>query len=318
MNFQQLKELTTRIEDNVEKAIVGKRDVLEQVMIAILCNGHVLLEDVPGTGKTTLAKAFSRTLGVSYNRVQFTPDLLPSDLSGVNFFDMKTQEFRFKPGPVFTNVLLADEINRATPRTQSSLLEAMEEFTVSLDGVTHKLESPFFVIATQNPVEIQGTFPLPEAQLDRFFIKLAIGYPAPEFERQMLTGLIASAPVDSLEAVTSREEIVEAQQLIKTVRLSEPVKQYIVDIANATRSDSRVRLGISPRGSLALMRAAQAYAAMDGRDYVRPDDVKAVGLSIMGHRIITRGSNLTRSGSFTKELIDGIFERVPAPIEQQA
>jgi MoxR-like ATPase len=273
------------------------------------------LEDLPGTGKTTLAKALSKSIDCTFRRMQFTPDLLPSDLTGINFFDRKENEYVFKPGPAFTNILLGDEINRATPRTQSSLLECMEERQVTVDGVTHALEKPFLVIATQNPVEIQGTFPLPEAQLDRFFMRLSMGYPDKAFEMEMLSEKQHTDPMNALPCVITKEQLIEAQSVIRQVKVSDAVREYIVNIVRATRSDSRIRMGVSPRGSLAFMRGAQAQAAVNGRDYVLPDDVKAVCVDILAHRILCRGRSLTQSGALAAEILTSILGAVQVPIE---
>ena len=283
---ETLPGLCSRITETIRQVIKGKDDVIQKVVICLLCGGHVLLEDLPGTGKTTLVKALARSIDGRFTRVQFTPDLLPGDLTGANIYDQKSGEFRFRPGPVFTNLLLADEVNRATPRTQSSLLECMEERQVTVDGETRKLEAPFLVAATQNPVEIQGTFPLPEAQLDRFFMRLSMGYPSAQSEKEMLEAFVRNSPLEELSPVTDCAEILEAQEMVRSVRVSEPVEEYLLQITAATRSHDRIRLGVSPRGSLALMRAAQALAAISGRDYVLPDDVKAMCCDVLSHRIL--------------------------------
>ncbi len=299
-----------RLLENMRTVIVGKDEVLRKVIRCVLCDGHLLLEDLPGTGKTTLAKALARSLDCSFRRVQFTPDLLPSDLTGIHFYDRKANEFIFRPGPVFTNILLGDEINRATPRTQSSLLECMEERQVTVDGETRPLDAPFLVIATQNPVEIQGTFPLPEAQLDRFLMRLSMGYPDKVFEAAMLDDKRADDPLDRLTPVLTRDALRAAQAAVRAVRVSEPLRDYLVDIAHATRVDPRIRMGVSPRGTLALMRAAQGAAAMDGRDYVLPDDVKAVCVDVLAHRIICRGRSLTQSAETAAGILGHILEEV--------
>ena len=315
-NVQQVQLLAQRITENVGRVIVGKDDVIRKVLVAMFCAGHVLLEDIPGTGKTTMAKALAKSLESDCKRIQFTPDLLPSDLSGINFYNQKLGEFVFKAGPIFSNIVLADEINRATPRTQSSLLECMEEGQVTIDGVTMPLEKPFFVIATQNPIETQGTFPLPEAQLDRFAVRLSMGYPEEEQERAILSRFRENTPMAQLESVASKAEVIEAQQIIRTVRVSDAVGGYMVGLANATRRDETVRLGVSPRGTLMLMRASQAHAAIEGRDYVIPDDVKAVAVAVLAHRIILKGHNTARTSSANESYISPLLSTVPAHIDE--
>ena len=300
---------------NIETVIMGKQEIIRKAVICLLAGGHILLEDIPGTGKTTLAKAIARSVGCSFGRVQFTPDLLPSDLTGVSFYNQKEQHFEFKPGAVFTNILLADEINRATPRTQSSLLECMEERQVSVDGVTHRLEEPFLVMATQNPIEIQGTFPLPEAQLDRFLMRLSMGYPAAEDEKRMLLGFSASSPLDTLKPVAQAEEVIRAQRLCREVFAGEAVCGYIVAIAEASRTDEGLRYGASPRASLALLHAAQAHAALEGRGYVLPDDVKAVCADVLCHRVLCRAARGAQAKTEALEILRQILVRVPAPTE---
>lgn len=314
-SFLFLPEITQRLAQNIASVIVGKNEVIEKVILSILCEGHILLEDIPGTGKTTLAKALAKSIQVRFHRVQFTPDLLPSDLTGINFFNQKRGEFEFRPGSLFTNILLADEINRATPRTQSSLLECMEEHQITVDGVTYPLEKPFFVVATQNPIEIQGTFPLPEAQLDRFFMRLSMGYPAPEYEKNMLAAVTLAHPLEHLESVASPEDILTAQQLVRQIKVGDAVKDYILRIVSATRNHEEIRLGVSPRGSIALMRAAQAKAGVAGRDYVLPDDVKAMCSDVLAHRIICRGHNSGQSAAAAARLIQTIVEQTAVPIE---
>lgn len=316
MNISEMKELSQKLQENIKLVIKGKDEVVEKVILSLFCSGHILLEDIPGTGKTTLAKALSKSIACTFKRVQFTPDLLPSDLTGIHFYNQKSGEFVFRPGSVFTNILLGDEINRATPRTQSSLLECMEERQVSVDGETHLLEEPFLVIATQNPLEIQGTFPLPEAQLDRFFMKLSLGYPDLEHELEMLTDFRKESPLESLQAVASKEEILAAQQAIKQVHMGTAVKQYLLDVVNATRSHEKIRLGASPRASLALMKASQARAAMQGREYVLPDDIKAVAEDVLSHRMICKGHSMMQSSETAKECLRQIFVQVPVPIEE--
>ena len=315
MEILQIRPLAERLQRNMESVIQGKSDVIAKVILTVLCEGHILLEDLPGTGKTTLAKALAKSIDCRFHRVQFTPDLLPSDLTGINFFDQKTSDFTVRPGPVFTNILLGDEINRATPRTQSSLLECMEERQVSVDGVTYSLEKPFFVIATQNPVEIQGTFPLPEAQLDRFFMRLSMGYPAPEFEKAMLSARLEGDPAGALNAVVRREELVEAQQAVRTVRVGGAVRDYLIELVTATRSHPAIRMGVSPRGTLALQRAAQAHAAVAGRDFVLPDDVKAVCADVLAHRILCKGRSLTQGAEPATAVLSQILAETRVPIE---
>lgn len=310
-----VRELGEKLIQNIETVIMGKQEIIRKAVICLLAGGHILLEDIPGTGKTTLAKAIARSVGCSFGRVQFTPDLLPSDLTGVSFYNQKEQRFEFKPGAVFTNILLADEINRATPRTQSSLLECMEERQVSVDGVTHRLEEPFLVMATQNPIEIQGTFPLPEAQLDRFLMRLSMGYPAAEDEKRMLLGFSASSPLDTLKPVAQAEEVIRAQRLCREVFAGEAVCGYIVAIAEASRTDEGLRYGASPRASLALLHAAQAHAALEGRGYVLPDDVKAVCADVLCHRVLCRAARGAQAKTEALEILRQILVRVPAPTE---
>ncbi|HET8569766.1 MAG TPA: MoxR family ATPase [Candidatus Limnocylindria bacterium] len=286
MGSNDLSQRARAVVENVERAIFGKHREVELALVALICKGHVLLEDVPGTGKTVLAKSFARSLGCSFRRIQFTPDLLPSDVTGVSIYDQKTQEFAFRPGPVMSQVVLADEINRATPKTQSALLEAMDEHQVTVDGVTHRLPDPFLVLATQNPIEYEGTFPLPEAQLDRFFLRIQLGYPTEREEVEILDAQRIQHPLESLGQVMTADELIEAQEKVKQIHVASAVKAYIVSIVSATRSHPDVYLGASPRGSLALARAAQAFAAINGREYVVPDDVKALAPSALAHRLI--------------------------------
>ena len=316
MNMTQLQQLTQNLKGNIGKAIMGKDEQIEKILLALYSGGHILLEDIPGTGKTTMAKALARSLDCQFKRVQFTPDLLPSEVTGINFYNQKEQQFQFKPGAIFTNILLADEINRATPRTQSSLLECMEERQCSVDGVTYQMDSPFLVIATQNPVEIQGTFPLPEAQLDRFFMKLSLGYPGAEQEKTMLTAYRAENPLAALEPVCSKEQVLEAQQLVSSVKVGDAVAGYMVALAEKSRSHEKIRLGISPRGVMALMRASQAKAAIEGRDFVLPDDVKAVFADVCAHRIICRGYQMGQADAAAKENLADILAKTPAPVER--
>lgn len=284
--MEAIKQFATQLRNNVADVIIGKEEAIDLIIVAMLCEGHVLLEDVPGTGKTMLARAVGASLGIDVKRLQCTPDLLPNDVTGVSIFNRQTNQFTFVPGPAFTNILLADEINRATPRTQSALLECMGERTVTVDGVTHQLERPFLVLATQNPVEYEGTFPLPEAQLDRFFLKLSLGYLAPDQESQMLLNLGREHPITRLEQVVDGKRIPELAQLVWDVHVEDTVRDYIVRLISATRIHSDLLLGASPRGSLALYRGSQALAAMRGRNYVLPDDVKTLVPYILGHRCL--------------------------------
>lgn len=298
----------------VGSVIVGKDAIVERLLVALLCEGHVLLEDVPGTGKTTMARALARALGCEFRRIQFTPDLLPSDVTGVTFFNQQTSSFEFRPGPIFGQVILADELNRATPRTQSALLEAMQERTVTLDGETRILPRPFVVIATQNPVELEGTFPLPEAQIDRFFLKLEIGYPEIEEEERILDRFRDRDPLAELEPVITPEQMIVLQKLVPHITVSDPVRRYIVDIVRATRQNDAVELGASPRGSLALYRSAQALAALHGRSYVLPDDVKGLAADVLSHRLMLQPETRLR-GRTPASVIKQILEVVPVPVE---
>lgn len=299
------KVFADKIIDNIGKVIVGKDKEVKLLITALLADGHVLLEDLPGTGKTKLAKAMAKSLNAGFSRIQFTPDLLPSDITGINIYDRQKNEFVLRKGPVFTNILLADEINRATPRTQAGLLESMEERQVTIDGESMKLSDPFFVIATQNPVESAGTFPLPEAQLDRFIIKMSVGLPAREEELAILDRYMENDPLDSLTAVISPEELKEARTEASKVSVKQCVREYIVDIVKATRECPDLIMGVSPRGSLALMRCAKAYAYISGRSFVTPDDVKAVAVPCLAHRIMT-GSGFGDGEAIFKGLMDAV------------
>lgn len=312
MEYQQIASLAERIKQNIQKVIIGKGKEIELVLSAIICGGHVLLEDVPGTGKTTLAKALAKSMNGGFARVQFTPDLLPADVTGTRVFRQQTGDFVFMRGPVFTNILLADEINRATPRTQSALLECMEERQVSEGGLTYPLEAPFLVIATQNPVETQGTFPLPEAQLDRFLIRISLGYPTQNEALSMMQRFRAASPLAALNAVAEMTELAEAGKLYSLCEVSEPVMTYIVSLCETARDPAKVRLGPSPRAMLNLMRACQALAAVRGRDYVIPDDVKEMAVPVLSHRVIMRGMHGQQSEAFIRELLN----QLPAPTEE--
>ncbi len=303
-----------RIIDNVEQVIVGKRDVSELILVALLCEGHVLLEDVPGVGKTTLARSIARSIGGELRRIQFTPDLLPSDISGLSYFNQKIGDFVFRAGPVFTNVLLADEINRATPRTQSALLEAMEERTVTIDGETMPLPRPFLVLATENPIELEGTFPLPEAQLDRFLLRITVGYPDTAQEDEMLVRLQHEHPLSSLVPVATPDDLVEAARGVRDVHVEPDLRAYIVALVRATREHDAVELGVSPRGTLALFRASQAIAALRGRDYVTPDDVKTVVPAVLNHRLLLSPDARLRGRSIPS-ILDEILESLRVPVE---
>ena len=314
MQISEVQLLSAKIKENMEKVIVGKSDKIDLILAALLAKGHVLLEDVPGTGKTVLAKSLAKSIDTKFKRIQFTPDLLPSDLIGINYFNQKEQEFVFRQGALFTNILLADEINRATPRTQSSLLESMEEKQITVDGVTYVLDQPFFVIATENPVETQGTFPLPEAQLDRFLIQLSMGYTVKAETVKILERFVNEVPAADLQPVITKDQLLEMQEAIKDVYIHPDVAGYSVDIVEKTRQEEAVQLGVSPRGNLALLKAAQALAAIRGREFVTPDDIKDLALPVLGHRILLRGSSRNRSTQI-ENLISGILETVEVPTE---
>ncbi len=308
--MQAVQTFANKVLDNVEKVIIGKRPAIELIVVSLLCEGHVLLEDVPGSGKTMLARSIAVSLGNTFKRVQCTPDLLPNDITGVSIFNQKNGEFEFRPGPIFVNILLADEINRATPRTQSALLEAMQEQQVTVDGTTRELPRPFLVLATQNPVEYEGTFPLPEAQLDRFLMRLSLGYPSPQDERQILLNLWREHPITKLESVVDGNEIPALQRQVWDVHVDETLQEYIVRLAAATRAHSDLALGISPRGSLALFKAAQALAAVRGRDHVLPDDIKYLAPVTLPHRFIVTPEAELR-GRTAKNILADVLENTP-------
>ena len=310
--MEEPRVVSERILENVERVIIGKSEETRLALVTLLCRGHLLLEDVPGVGKTMLARALARSTGCSFQRIQFTPDLLPSDVTGVSVFNQAEREFEFRPGPVMAQVVLTDEINRATPKTQSALLEAMEERQVTVDGVTRKLPEPFMVLATQNPIEYEGTFPLPEAQLDRFLMRVRLGYPSPTDEVLVMDAQQAQHPIEALEQVTTAEEVLELQAAIREVYIDPLIKQYIVTMVNATREHESVYLGASPRGSLALMRASQAYAMLEARDFVQPDDIKLLAYATLGHRVIVSPAARVRNIE-SAQIVDECIERVPVP-----
>ena len=315
IDVAQIQVISQRVKENIARVIVGKDETIELLLVALFCEGHVLLEDVPGIGKTVLAKALARSLGGSFQRIQFTPDLLPSDITGVSVFNQKSSEFEYRAGPLHAQIILADEINRAGPRTQAALLEAMEERQVTVDGVTHLLPRPFLVVATQNPVELEGTFPLPEAQVDRFLMRVALGYPNEDDERAILRRFRATNPLDELASVVGADEILALQKIARQVFVHPAVEEYIVRVTRATREDKAIQLGASPRGSLALYHTAQALAAMRGREYVLPDDVKQLIQPDLEHRIIATSQSRVR-GRAVSEILKEIADRVPVPVEE--
>lgn len=301
-----------KLTNNLEKVIVGKRHPIELIVISLLCQGHALIEDVPGVGKTVLARSLAKSLGCTFNRLQFTPDMLPSDVTGVSVYNQAKREFEFRPGPIFAQVVLIDEINRATPKTQAALLEAMEERQVTVDGKTHPLPSPFMVLATQNPIEYEGTFPLPEAQLDRFLLRVRLGYPNASDEIEILDRQQLRHPIETLKSVIKVAEIKEAMQEIKKIYVSEGIKRYAVELTNRTRQNEDIYLGASPRGSLALFRTGQAAAALDGRDYVLPDDIKRMVVPVLAHRIIVGPAARLRELS-AEQIVQEIVDNTPVP-----
>ncbi len=307
-----LAEIGNRITENVEKVIVGKHREVQFVLVAMLCRGHVLIEDVPGVGKTVLAKSFARSIGSSFSRIQFTPDLLPSDITGVSVFSPKTREFEFRPGPIMAQIVLTDEINRATPKTQSALLEAMEERQITVDETTYAMPEPFLVLATQNPIEYEGTFPLPEAQLDRFLMRISLGHPTAEQEIEIMDAQQHRHPLETLEQVVSVEELQQAQADVRDVYVDDVIKQYIVSIVSATRTHPDIYLGASPRGSLGLVNTGRALAALEGRDYVLPDDIKRLAVPVLAHRVIVSPAARIRDVD-TRDVVQEVLSQTPVP-----
>jgi len=309
-----IKDAAEQVKANIEKVIVGKGESIELALVALLCEGHILIEDVPGIGKTTLAKAIARSLGCTFRRIQFTPDLLPSDITGISFFNQKTQEFEFHPGPILTQILLADEINRATPRTQSALLEAMQERQITVDGETMPLPRPFLVLATQNPIELEGTFPLPEAQIDRFLLKVKLGYPSEDDENAILLRFEHDDPLATLAPVMESQSLLALQDEVRLIHVDEAVRQYIVQVARATRQNAALELGASPRATLALYKTAQALAAIRGRAFVIPDDVKYLAPAVLAHRLLISPQARLR-GRNREQIVQEVVATVPVPVE---
>ena len=310
-----VQNMADKIRHSVQRVIVGKDDVIDLAIIALLCKGHVLVEDVPGIGKTTMAKALAQSLGCTFNRIQFTPDLMPTDVLGVNFYNQKSGDFEFRAGPIFSQILLADEINRATPRTQSALLEAMGERQATIDGVTRAISEPFMVLATQNPIEMEGTFPLPEAQLDRFMLRIKLGYPSPDEESDILLRFQKDTILPPLDPVTTESELRPLQDAVTTVRVDDTIRMYVVEITQATREHDGLSLGASPRAALSLYKTAQAKAALDARDFVTPDDVKEMAETVLAHRMILTSNSRLR-GRTTEMIVEEVLDSVPVPIER--
>ena len=313
--INKIKDTAGNIVENVSKVIVGKENVIRLMFVALLCEGHVLIEDIPGVGKTTLARAVAKSIGCTFKRIQFTPDLLPADVTGIHYFNQKTSEFELRPGPIMANIVLADEINRATPRTQSSLLECMQERQVTIDGETIPLQRPFLVIATENPIELEGTFPLPEAQIDRFLLRIELGYPSELQEKEILLRFIESDPLETLPTILGIQELTELQQQCRQVIVEDSILEYIVNISRTTRKYDGVRLGVSPRATLSLCFASQAWAAIQGRDFVIPDDVKILAVPVLAHRLITDLQSQFR-GKDSGNIIDEILNSIPVPLEK--
>jgi len=310
--MSDIKQFSESVTKNLERVIVGKSQALELVVIGLLCQGHILIEDVPGVGKTMLARSLAKSLNCTFNRIQFTPDMLPSDVTGVSIYNQQKKNFEFRAGPIMGQIVLADEVNRATPKTQAALLEAMEERQVTVDGVTHPLPSPFMVLATQNPIEYEGTFPLPEAQLDRFLLRVRMGYPSPGEEIRILSGQQLQHPIEALEAVVGAKELLKAVEAVRKIHVSPAVQKYIVDLVGRTRQSADVYLGASPRGSLALARTGQARAALQGRDHVLPDDIKALAVAVLGHRIIVSPAARLRELSADR-IVQEVIYNTPVP-----